>query len=488
MTHSLIQKSLLTACVLLAFGCAQIPEDREALPQRDVASAQLAADIKLAREGWPEAQWWTRFNDPQLNQLMTRALQDGPTLQVAAMRVASASAALQLDNANNGNDIGIKAATNRQRYSSNGLFPAPIGGAYFSDFNVQFGATHDFDWWGKRRAQIAASLGEVTARRAEYAQAEQTLAAAVAQSYFNLQAAWARLDNLQQMRVAQRALVADKNKRIEHGLATSDEQRTAESDLNALNREYAQIETQLVREREALRALIGADASALADLTPRALPQENASLPGALGIELLARRPDLQAARARVEASLSRIEVSKAAFYPDISITGAIGLDSLSLDKLLQYSSRTPFIGATLSLPLFNSATLQAQLGIVRDQRNELIADYNQSVINAIRDVAQAGAGLQGLAQQQREQAAATQLARDKQRSAQARFNQGLGDNSSLLNAQFAVFEQHDQDLQIQSQALLGQVALIKALGGGYVAGQSTEPVAQASAQPTPQK
>jgi multidrug efflux system outer membrane protein len=215
-------------------------------------------------------------------------------------------------------------------------------------------------------------------------------------------------------------------------------------------------------------------------------------MPSSLGIELLARRPDLQAARARVEAALSRIEVSKAAFYPDISITGAVGLDSLSVDKLLEYSSRTPFIGATLTLPLFNSATLQAQLGIVREQRNELIADYNQSVINAIRDVAQAGASLQGLEQQQREQAAATQLARDKLRSAQARFNQGLGDNSSLLNAQLAVFGQHDQDLQIQSQALLSQVALIKALGGGYVAGQSSnknsEPVAQAAVKTTSQK
>ena len=496
MTYALTQKSLLTACVITLVGCAQIPADKEALPQRNAASAQLAADIKLAREGWPEAQWWTRFGDPQLNQLMTRALQDGPTLQVAATRVASANAALQLDNANSGGDIGFKATSNRQRYSSNGLFPAPIGGAYFSDFNLMLGASYDFDWWGKRRAQLAASLGEVTARRAEYAQAEQTLSAAVAQSYFNLQAGWAHLDNLQQMRIAQRALVVDKNKRIEHGLATSDEQRTAEGDLNSLNREVVAIETQITREREALRALIGADAGALTDLTPRVMPQETATMPSSLGIELLARRPDLQAARARVEASLSRIEVSKAAFYPDISITGAIGLDSLSVDKLLQFSSRTPFIGATFTLPLFNSATLQARLGIARDARNELIADYNQSVINAIRDVAQAGASLQGLERQQREQTAATQLARDKLRSAEARFKHGLGDNSSLLNGQLAVFAQHDQDLQLRAQALLSQIVLIKALGGGYVAEQgsnkdsdgSSEPTANATAQTTPAK
>ncbi|HSD37230.1 MAG TPA: efflux transporter outer membrane subunit [Rhodocyclaceae bacterium] len=462
--------SLLIVCVLAA-GCAQIPEDRDALPQRDAASAQLAGDIKLAREGWPAAQWWTRFDDPQLNALMQRALQDGPSLQVAAARIASARAALQLDGANNGNDIAFKGAANRQRYSSNGLFPAPIGGAYFSDFNAQLVATHEFDWWGKRRAQFAASLSEVSARRAEYAQAEQTLAAAVAQSYFNLHAGWARLDNLQQMRAAQSALVVERQKLIVNGLATSDEQRKAEGDLNALKRETVVIETQIAREREALRALVGADGKELADIAPRPVSVENAALPATLGIELLARRPDLQAARARVEAALSRIEVSKAAFYPDVSLTGAVGLDSLSLDKLMQYTSRTPFIGATLTLPLFNSATLQAQLGIVRDQRNELIADYNQSVINAIRDVAQAGAGLQGVEREQAEQAIATRLSQDNLRSTQARFEHGLTDTSTLRNAQLAVFEQHDQGLQLKARALLGEISLIKALGGGYRAG-----------------
>ena len=78
----------------------------------------------------------------------------------------------------------VKAASNRQRYSANGLFPPPIGGSYYTESTLQLVATYDFDWWGKRRAAIAASLGELNASRAEYAQAEQTLAAAIAQSYF----------------------------------------------------------------------------------------------------------------------------------------------------------------------------------------------------------------------------------------------------------------------------------------------------------------
>lgn len=472
----------LATALLGTTGCAQIPAGDDVLPQQDLARAQLAAGIKLGRDGWPQAQWWTRFGDAQLDQLITRALKDSPSLQVAAARVTSARAALQLDRADQDTDVELKGAINRQRYSANGLLPPPIGGSYYAESTLQVVASHDFDWWGKRRALIAASLGEVNARQADYAQAEQTLAAVIAQNYFTLQAGWARLANLEQVRVTQRALVADNAKRIAHGLASSDELRTAEAALNALNKQYALIDTQNMREREALRALLGADSSALADLTPRALPRVSGALPTSLGIELLARRPDLQAARARVDASLNRIESTQAAFYPAINLTGFFGADSLSLETLLQAPSRTLFIGPTLTLPLFNSARLQARLGAARSQRNELIADYNQTVFNAVRDVAQAGVGLQGLEKQSREQAAATETAHAILRSTQARFKQGLVDNASILNAETAVLEQRDMDLQLQAQGLLAEVVLIKALGGGYRTQDTVADVASARA------
>ncbi len=461
----------ITAAALLAIaGCARIPPDHDVLPQQDAARMQLAANIKLAREGWPEAQWWKRFGDPQLDRLIERALHDGPSLQVAASRVASARAALALDRADSGSNFDFKAATNRQRYSANGLFPPPIGGSYYTESTLQVVASYDFDWWGKRRALIAASLGELDASRAEYAQAEQTLASAIAQSYFNLQGGWARLANLQQMRDIQKALLADQSRRVTHGLASSDEERNVDEVLIALDKEYAALDAQNAREREALRALLGADDTALTDLAPHALPEASPALPSSLGIELLARRPDLQAARARVEASLSRIESAQAAFYPDINLTGFFGSDALSFDKLLRAPSRTLFIGPSLTLPLFNSGRLQAGLDVARSQRNEMIADYNQSVFNAVRDVAQAGVSLQGLQRQAQAQAAATQSAEASLRSMQARFDRGLADNSGVLGARMAVFQQHDLDLQLQAQALVTDVALTKSLGGGYQA------------------
>ncbi|MDR3411543.1 MAG: efflux transporter outer membrane subunit [Formivibrio sp.] len=456
-------------------GCAQIPADQDALAQQDVTRIELAANIKLAQSGWPKAQWWTGYADEQLNRLIAQALNKGPSLQVAAVRIASARAALKLDSADQGVNVSLDAASNRQRYSANGLYPPPIGGGYFTESTLQAKASYDFDWWGKHRSAIAAAVGEVNARQAEYAQAEQTLAAAVAQSYFNLQAGWARLANLQKIRTAQRDLVTDKIKRIAHGLASIDEQRNAEAELANINRQYAALEAQCGRELEALRALLGADNHALVELAPHALPAMPPALPANLGIELLARRPDLQAARWRVEASLSKIDVVQAAFYPDINLTGMIGLDSLSLDTLLSAPSRTLFIGPALTLPLFDSGRLQARLGVARTQRNEMIADYNQSVFVAVREVAQAGITVQGLEIQTREQAAAAAATYALLRSTEARFRQGVADRSTLLAAQLAAFEQEDASLQLKNQQLLSDVALIKALGGGYRAGQTAQ-------------
>ncbi len=462
--------SSLCAALLGVTACAHIPVDDQLYPQRDIASAHLAADIKLARDGWPAARWWNDYRDPQLNRLIEQALKDSPTLEISAARVAEAHAALSVDRADNGIGIGLNAAANRQRYSANGLFPAPIGGSYFSEQTLQVQARTDIDWWGKHRAKIAAALGEENARRADYAQAEQSLAAVVAQNYFSLQSGRLQLANLQQIAILQNALVTDTAHRIAHGLASIDEQYAAQAKLDELRQQVSRLDVKNTHEREALRALLNGDANAdaLVELKPQASAKIPHTLPTQLGFELLARRPDLQAARWRVEASLSATEVARAAFYPDINLTGSFGFDAISLDHLLEAGSRTLFIGPTLSLPLFNRKSLQAKLGAARAARNEMIADYNQSVLNAVRDVAQNGAALQGIEKQITQQHDAAHATEALLTSSQAKFRQGLIDHGALIDAEITNLQQHDTTLQLDSLQLQAEVALIKALGGGY--------------------
>jgi multidrug efflux system outer membrane protein len=456
----------LTLAVLA--GCAHIGADTHPAHRRDPATALLPADIKLAREGWPEAQWWTAYHDGQLNALMAGALAAGPSLEVAAARIGSARAALSRSAADVGVDVSAYANANRQRYSGTGLFPAPIGGAWFTSETLRLDVRYDFDWWGKNRARVAAAVGALNADRAAYAEAEQLLAAQIAQSYFRLQGGWARMANLDALAAAQQALVDDRQKRIARGLATADDRRAAESDLSLIRKQQAQLDADIGHEREALRALAGADNTALADLKPRPAADVPHALPARLGIELLARRPDLQAARWKVESSLSTIDAAKAAFYPDLNLTGSVGLDTVKVENLLQAASRTLYLGPTLTLPLFDSRRLDAQLDGARTARDERIAEYNQAIVEAVREVGQDGVQLRGIERQIAQQDAATGAARAQLASARARFDHGLADNGALLAARMALLKQQDADLYLRQVQRLAEVALTNALGGGY--------------------
>ena len=464
-----MKTSLTTLVLALALaGCASIPPDTQPLPQQDLATVQLAADIHLASEGWPAAQWWRQFQDSQLDQLIDKALSGSPNLDVANTRIGSALSAFDARHADRGPRVDLDANANRQRYSGNGLLPAPIGGNYYNEVTMGVQAHYDLDWWGRHKAQIAASLGEVNARRAEYAMAEQMLAAEVARHYFSMQSGWARMDNLRALVALQQQLVLDKEKRIANGLGVSDDHLSAQTRLSLLQQQIALLETQIVTEREALRALLGADASALASLQPRPAQALPHALPGKLGMELLARRPDLQAARWRVQASMSRIEAAQAAFYPDIDLGASFGLDAIKLGKLLESGSRTLFIGPALSLPLFDSGRLQAQLAGARSERNELIADYNQNVFNVVRDVAQAGAKVQGVENQLRLQEDNLRASEAQLRNANARLKQGLADRATQLNAEMTMRGQVDLGMQLQNQRQNAEINLNVALGGGY--------------------
>ena len=467
MRHSKLIPIAAAALALLS-GCISVPPDAHKAPDPDFAQAQHAPAIRLPADAWPAEQWWLDYHDPQLNALVARALRDNPSLTVAAARVASARAAFGAEVANEGGRVDLASGLNRQRYSSNGFFPPPIGGSWYNDASVSLRASYDFDWWGKHRALIAAALGETNAAAAQGAQVRQTLAASVVQSYLRLQMLWARQDNTNALIAIQRDIIAGRKTRMAHGLISADALQSAEQDLASLQEQAARYDTDAAREREGLRALIGGDAAALTDLARFQPAPAIDAVPRELGMELLARRPDLQAARWRVEAQLGRVAAGEAAFRPDINLAAAIGLDATSLGKLLRYPSRTPLIGATLDLPLFDSGHLHAQLGSARASRDELLAEYNEAVLNAVRDVAREAATLQGIAKETEAHAATLDASLRLAANAEARMTRGLADRAAVQQARMAVLRQRDVELQLTDARLQTQVALVKALGGGY--------------------
>ncbi|MGF6924495.1 TolC family protein [Paraburkholderia sp. 40] len=206
-----------------------------------------------------------------------------------------------------------------------------------------------------------------------------------------------------------------------------------------------------------------------------ALPRPQAALPATLSYELLARRPDLQAMRWYVEASFDRIDAAKAAFYPSFDITAFFGLNALHLADLFTHASQQISLIPGLSLPIFDGGQLNANLSGAREGSNLLIEQYNQAVLNAVRDVAQTGSSLQALdaetgLQQQRIESVA--FVRD---SVEAHYQRGLTSRLAALQARQPVIAEQMTLLTLNAQMLGQEIALTKALGGGYRADPPVE-------------
>jgi multidrug efflux system outer membrane protein len=220
--------------------------------------------------------------------------------------------------------------------------------------------------------------------------------------------------------------------------------------------------------RESIRALAGAGPDDLNAIKPVPLPHVEASLPDTLQYELLARRPDLQAMRWYVQSSFSQIDAAKAAFYPSLDIKALIGLDSLHLDKLFRSASQQINLIPGLYLPVFDGGRLNANLHGTRAASDMLIEQYNQAVLNAVRDVAVSSSRLQALDDERALQKEKVDATRFAQESAEAHYERGLASRQIATETRLPVLAEQMALLLLDGQRLTESIALTRALGGGY--------------------
>jgi outer membrane protein, multidrug efflux system len=469
------------ACTALLSACVALPPEQTPLARRDARSAGIehAADMPIG--AWPEAQWWKRYGDAQLDALIERALKDAPSMATAAARFRLAESSTQAARAQLGANVGLDASLTREKLSHFGLIPPPYGGKTIDDAEVKLGFAYDFDWWGKNRATLAAAIDEQHAAEADHAAAALLLTSAVTQQYFNWQALQARCVLAQTVLEKREQFVQLLRMRLERGLesAASVDQGASQRDTARQNVAALQLNRQLALEQ--LRNLLGAAPGTLAAPTPAPLPGDGAGIPAQLGLDLLSRRPDVEASRLRVETQIRRIDAAKAQFYPDINISAFLGLSTVELSKLLNTDSLTAGLAPALHLPIFDAGRLRANLGVNRANLDVAIASYNQTVADAAGDVAAQASTLAGIAAEHQAALAALRADEAVKANVDSRIRQGLADARDAINVELPLVAQQDSLAQLDAQRLDAQVALIKALGGGYNAEPQT-----ASAPPSP--
>jgi len=466
--------SALVGCGLA--GCALIHHDSKPMDAIRPEQIRLPDDIHLARDGWPSARWWAGYGDPQLDGLIERALTSAPTMLVARGRVAQAQSDVELVKAGTNLQVTALGAIDREHVSGNG-FLAPFAlnepaagftGPWYTSGIVGLGASLDVDLWGKQRAQVAASLGVHNARLAEVAAIELELSTDVAQLYYGIQTTYQVIELLQQSREVAAFALETHQARAARGLEPQTQTQEARAALLAVQQQIVVAQGQVRQFRESLRAMIGASADDLPVIQPVPLPPLQAALPSTLSYELLARRPDLQAMRWYVQASFDRIDAAKAAFYPSFDIKAFFGVNALHLSDLFTHASQQINLIPGLYLPIFDGGSLNANLGGARSASNTLIEQYNEAVLDAVRDVAATGSRLQDLDAQAELQTQKTQAISFVEQSAEGHYRSGLGSRFAAMEAREPLIEERLALLRINGQQLSGEIALTKALGGGY--------------------
>lgn len=463
-------KPLLLLALLALGGCADIPALRQPAP--DLASAWPR------QAGQPVAavapQWWAAYGDPVLEALIQEARAHNGDLALAAARIEEARANLGLARANEAFQLRGVADVSRERRSQRGAMPMS-GSPVNNTFAAQLQASYEMDLWGRYRAASEAARASLLASRHARDVVEVSLAGAVVQGYFALRALDAQQALVEQTRANRQAAVELRQLRLDAGVSSELDLRQAQAELASLEASRARLGQAVAQQELALGVLLGRSPRALME-TPVARGKAFDALtlppavPAGLPSDLLRRRPDLRQAEQTLLAAQARIRETRAALYPDLSLTAYLGSESKALADLFSGPAAIWGLGIGIVHSLINGGHTQATLDLRDAQQLQALESYEEAVRQAFREV------LDALVAHRQ----ARELAEAESRRAQAlagalelaelRYRNGLENHLAVLDAQRNLLQAELNRIDARLAQLNASAGLAKALGGGWLA------------------
>jgi NodT family efflux transporter outer membrane factor (OMF) lipoprotein len=523
-----ISQKVAGATLILLAGCTVGPDFTPPKPIDTPAwndpSAKLSDAVSPQMN--PDPEWWSGFNDPTLTALIERAIKGNLDLQQAVLRVIEARQGEVTARAQGLPTLGATGSYMREQLGAKGLLEskglykqldslsAPnsslnqdqpglgndiakgLGGALgqitqpADIYQYGLSTSWELDLFGKVRRSVEQAGAKAQAAAEETNDALVMLEGQVAQAYVELRGAQALAAAQQEnVRTARDAFELTQ-RRQQHGLTTELDVEQARTQLDDNERQLPSFEKQVAQAMNTLSVLIGEPPGTVDAMlaTPAPLP----TLPQMVGIgvpsTLARRRPDIREAEAQLHAATANVGVAVASFYPDISLTGSLGLRALDASYLTDWASHFYSIGPSISLPIFQGGRLTAGLRVARAQAAEAALAYRGAVINALREVENALVAYR-----------TDKIARDKSEEtvksaelslylARNRYEHGLSDFIQVLDSERTLISARQQLVQADIGLTGDIVALYKALGGGWEkkAGDITVPQIDPTPPPLP--
>ncbi len=488
--------AIVAAAALLALGGCVPSGFLPSLSLRAPAGDALARTAGPGADGaWPAPDWVKQLQDPQLDELVVEASQNNPDLQVAQARLRIAQSQLQQFDSLTGLTGTAGATVSRARMPKPGDIADVTAGGYrvpveifgdpvVSPSSVFVGLNYQLDLWGKNRAATKSLMSLRDAAGVEAEQVRLTLAVAIVTVYCQLDEAYAVRDLLQQkLKISQR-VTAVLRERTARGLDNAYDASDASIKRSRLLAQIALNDEQIKLAQLQLGVLSGRGPErGLALQRPRVGAFPGGALPARLPADLLGRRPDIVAARLRVEAAFANADSTRAQFYPDVNLVALGGVFALTPASLFSRDSLAGSVGPAISLPVFDRGRLKAKLGADVAQADVAIGLYNKTVDDALGQVAQIVTSLQTaqtlVVQQQDAVAAAqkiVQIAADRHR-------RGVLMQKDVDVADLTLIDERAQLIALLGRQRTLRVGLVGALGGGFDASATTAGVAMPAAR-----
>ncbi|HEX2759844.1 MAG TPA: efflux transporter outer membrane subunit [Rhizomicrobium sp.] len=450
---------------LFVSGCVSAPPTDPQVPEVPAQNLGLNGEAALRFE---EA-WWKAFKDPQADRLAEEALKSNPTLQGALARIRAAQAELSATRALDYPQLNLDGQAQRQLLSNRYLLPSSFGGSWQWVGDVQARLNWSLDFWGRQAALIERARGTARAAALDAAAARQALAGTFAQTYINLLLAYQNIDIAHQTVTDRQTILDLTQSRVTAGLENEAALEQARALLAFARMEVRRSEAQRDMGIHAIVALIGQGANAYGTITRPAPALEDAlTLPKALPADLLARRPDILAARARIDAATQGRTAAHADFYPNINLMAAIGFQAVGLASLFSADALVMGAGPAIHLPIFDAGRIRAQYARATADLDIAVADYNAAVVGAVRQAADALTQVASLADQRVEQQKALDSATNALKLAEERYRLGLSDQIPMLAAENTLLQARQQMAVLMAEATTQRVALLLAVGGGF--------------------
>lgn len=467
-------RALVTAILTLVLGgCVVGPTYR---PPAASAPTRWATPLEDGETDNPAAlaAWWSSFSDPGLDRLVATAVSSNLTLRVAEERVREARAEREAVAGGRGPSLGASSGYSRNRFGGNSFPPLPPGTPLdYNLYSVGFDAGWELDLFGGIRRSVEAANAEIGA--AEYARRDVlvSVVAEVARNYIDARAYQRRLAITRQNITAQEDIVSLTRNRFQNGLSSDLDVEQATALLTATRAQVPALQTGFEQSVHHLATLLGQPPGALLDdmSSVKPIPLTPPVVPVGLPSDLLQRRPDVRRAERELAAATARIGVARADLFPDFSLTGNVGLASLSASNWFEGASRYWSFGPTLEWNIFEAGRLRAVVRVQNARQEQALDEYRQTVLSALEDVENA---LVAYAKEQIRRESLDQSAHASEQALNLStelYRSGLVDFLNVLDAERTLYAARDALVQSDESVSIDLVQLYKALGGGWEQG-----------------